>query len=107
MVLCCGCVWQRRLLRAADITTGDGVPWADGTGIAITGTGFGISPTGAAFGETLTGEVTTATLTYFGQPTGVNKFGQWMVGRLVPEPNSIALLGIGGLGLLLQGRRRK
>ncbi len=77
----------------------------NGSGITIMGTAFRITPTGASFGETLTSPVSTLTLGY--EALAINKYGQWMVGKLVPEPNSIALLGIGGLGLLMQFRKRK
>ena len=77
-----------------------------GSGISITGTSFGISPTGASFGETTTGPTSVLTLTY--EALATDKFGQWMIGgTVVPEPNSIALLGIGGLGMLMQFRRKR
>ncbi len=77
----------------------------NGSGITIMGTAFRITPTGASFGQTLTSPVSTVTLGY--EALAINKYGQWKVGKLVPEPNSIALLGIGGLGLLMQFRKRK
>ena len=78
-----------------------------GSGIAIAGTSFGINPTGASFGETTTGPSSVLTLTY--EALNTEKFGQWMIGGtvVVPEPNSVALLGIGGLGMLMQFRRKR
>ncbi len=81
-----------------------------GSGISITGVAYGISPTGASFGETTTGPTSVLTLTYEALGTtapGLEKYGQWMVGAVVPEPNSVALLGIGGLGMLMQFRRKR
>jgi hypothetical protein len=82
-----------------------------GTGIAITGNGFGINPTGAAFGTTtLDAPVTTVTLTYQALSTPPNKYGQWRIFAdkpVVPEPNAIALMGVGALGMLLQLRKRR
>ena len=77
-----------------------------GSGISIAGTSFGISPTGASFGETTTGPSQLLTLTY--EALSTDKFGDWMIGgTVVPEPNSIALLGIGGLGMLMEFRRKR
>ena len=36
-----------------------------------------------------------------------NKFEFFMIGTIVPEPNSAALLGVGAIGLLLSGRKRR
>ena len=81
-----------------------------GSGISITGNGYGINPTGAAFGDTTTGPTAVLTLTYEALGTtapGLEKYGQWMIGKVVPEPNSVALLGIGGFGMLMQLRRKR
>ena len=83
---------------AADVTP-------NGSGISITGTGFGFGPNGSAFGETTSGPSSILTLNY--QSLDIDKYGQWMVGKVVPEPNSIALLGIGGIGMMLRGRKRR
>lgn len=81
-------------------------PAGGGTGISITGNAFGVGPGGSSFGETtVAGPTSVLTLTYASLQD--DKFGQWMIGKVVPEPNSIALLGIGGLGMLLQGRKRR
>ncbi len=76
------------------------------SGISITGNGFRVAPNGSAFGETLTGEASVLTVSYRAMNNVMTKYNQFAIGTLVPEPNAIALLGIGGLGMLLQLRKR-
>lgn len=81
----------------------------NGSGIDISGNGFGINPTGASYGDTtFDAPISTATLTYRAISTPPNKYGQWriMVANPVPEPNAIALLGVGALAMMLQLRKR-
>lgn len=79
----------------------------DGTGIRIRGNGFGISATGAARGETLmSADVTRVHVQYSALAT-VNKFDRIMIGRLVPEPNAIGLLGSSIAMWALQFRKRR
>jgi len=75
-----------------------------GSGLTLQGNGFGAN---VAIGETLT-------MAQQNQPVRVtytalanNKFEFLMVGTIVPEPNSAALLGVGAIGLLLSGRKRR
>lgn len=76
-----------------------------GSDIQLNGNGLGLG--GTSQGEIWSGfqEVSRITVTH-GALAG-NKFERIMVGQVVPEPNSAALLGIGAFGLLLSGRKRR
>ena len=73
-----------------------------GAGLAVIGDGVGQGPAGAAMGEVTTGA-------QMGLPVLVrhrnlfnfaDKFEFFMVGKIVPEPGSFSLFGLGLLGLL-------
>jgi hypothetical protein len=77
------------------------------SGITIVGTSTGQGATGASKGET-------TSLAQMGQPVIVrhrtlgnfrNKFEFFMVGRVVPEPNSFILIGFSLLGVLALRKR--
>lgn len=73
-------------------------------GIQLNGNGLG--PGGTAMGEVATtGYVSNVTVTH--EALSNFKYDRIMIGQIVPEPNSAALLGIGAFGLLLSGRKRR
>ena len=81
-----------------------------GSGIEIAGTSFGLDPvTGAASGIIKADGVTTLTVTYESFNETASQFGEFTLAKtaVVPEPGSLPLLGMGILGLLNTGRRRR
>lgn len=78
-----------------------------GTGIMLEGVGFGLDPlTGAGTGIIKAEGVTSLTVCYESLADGT-QYGDFLVSKVVPEPGSLPLLLIGGLGLLNTTRRRR
>lgn len=76
------------------------------SGLEIQGAGYGVG-VGAAAGETMTyGQLNQAVIIRH-DSLFRDKYEFFMVGTTVPEPNSIALLGLGAIGLIMSGRKRR
>ena len=76
------------------------------SGLEIQGTGYGTG-TGAAHGEVLTFAQINQAVYVRHDSLFRDKWEFFKVGTVVPEPNSIMLLGLGAFGLLLSGRKRR
>lgn len=76
------------------------------SGIEIQGSGFGVG-SGAADGETMTFAQQNLAVIIRHDSLFREKFEFFMVGTVVPEPNSIALIGLGAIGLVMSGRKRR
>lgn len=78
------------------------------SGIEIQGAGFGVGA-GAAAGETMTFAQQNLAVIVRHDSLFNNKYEFFRVGTTVtvPEPNSIALIGLGAIGLVMSGRKRR
>lgn len=77
---------------------------AGGSALTLQGNGFGAN---VSAGETLTMAQQNQPVRITYNALNNNKFEYLMIGTIVPEPNSAALLGVGAIGLLLSGRKRR
>ncbi len=76
----------------------------DGSGLKIQGTGYGVN---SADGYVTVGPTHLLTLTYGSMNgSGGTKYNEFNIAKVVPEPNSLSLLGIGALALFRRKRRR-
>lgn len=76
------------------------------SGIEIQGTGYGVG-VGAAAGETMTFAQINQAVILRHDSLFRDKYEFFMVGTVVPEPNSVALIGLGAIGLIMSGRKRR
>lgn len=74
------------------------------SGLQIQGNGYGAN---AAQGEIITYAQQNQAVIVRHDSLAANKYEFFMIGTIVPEPNSAALLGVGAIGLLLSGRKRR